>query len=274
MPNNDLFSGIPSLDDTQGLDDLLTQQSLDAMGVGSQVPSALEQIVEPAQQTEPAQQPQVQQQQQPQQEPTGYTSEQIAQLIARNQQLEARFQQQQVAQQQQQQQNPVGYSDQQKRIINELLNRGVPIERIAAALNKNRQSNAVQTATLQKLQQIEQYLQAQEYQKAQTEFVNKMTAFGDKFGLSEDDLVYFGELANSKGINVIQATDLESVFRAILPEQYALRLQRINNNPTSQIYGGVNVNDIPRATASKAEDAYVDAFMRQSMPNQYGMHKK
>ena len=271
MPNNDLFSGIPALDDTQGLDNLMTQQSLDSMGVNAQVPTALEQNVDTNAQ-QPATEPTV-----PQQSQTGYTSEQIAQLIARNQQLESQFQQQQqIAQQravQQQAQQPL-YNERQRQIINELLNRGVSIDRIAAALNRNRQANAVQNATLQKIQNIEQYLQQQEYAKAESEFEQKMLTFGDKFGLSEDDLVYFGNLALSKGINVAQVSDLEAVFRAVLPEQYALRMQRINNNATSQIYGGVSVGETPRATANKLEDAYVDAFMKQTMPNQYGMFKK
>lgn len=266
MPDNELFSGIPSLDDQQGLENLLNQQALESMGVNAQIPSALEQNVD--QNTQQISNPA------PQQQETVYTSEQISQIVARNQQLEEALkgvqqnQQSQVRQAQQNQQ-PL-YSERQRQVINELLNRGVPIERIAAALNKGRQNNI----TAQRLQNIEQYLQQQEYNKALNDFEQKMLTFGNKFGLSEDDLVYFGNLALEKGINVAYATDLESVFRAVLPEQYALRIQRINNNPTSQIYGGVNIGEPPRAAASKAEDAYVDAFMKQTMPNQYSMLKK
>ena len=267
MPNNDLFSGIPTLDDTQGLENLINQQTLDSMGVSSQTPAALEQNVDQGTQTAdpaPAQQPS-----QPQ-----YTSEQIAQIVARNQQLEAYAQQQQASRQMQHQQSQPLYNERQRQIINELLNRGVSVERIAAALNKNRQANAVQDATVQKLQQIEQYLQQQEYEKAYNEFAQKMFSFGDKFGLSENELVVFGETAAAKGIDVTKATDIEAVFRAVYPEQYALRVQRLNNNATSQIYGGVSVGETPRATTNKVEDAYVDAFMKQTMPNQYNLFKK
>ena len=269
MPNNDLFSGIPGLEDTQGLEDLINQQALEDMGINSQIPAALEQPVDPN-----AQQPQ--QNPAPQQQPAQpqYTSEQIAQIIERNQQLEAYARQQQTAQVQRQQQQQPLYNERQIQIINQLLSKGVSIDRIAAALNKNRQANAVQNATAQRLQQIEQYLQAQEYTKAQNDFVQKMTNFGDKFGLSEDELVLFGEKANAIGIDVTRVTDLETAFRAVFPEQYALRVQRLNNRSTAPIYGGVNAGETPRITANKAEDAYVDAFMRQTMPNQYNLFKK
>lgn len=275
MPNNDLFSGIPALDDQEGLENLINQQALDSMGVSAQQPTALEQNVSNPQQqtTEPAQQ----QQQAGTQIP--YTSEQIAQIVARNQQLEAYALQQQQQQsatqpsQQQRQAQPL-YNERQIQIINELLNRGVSIDRIADALNKNRKNTVVQNETAQRLQQIEQYLQQQEYNRAYSEFEQKMFNFGNKFGLSEDDLVAFGNKADSMGIDVTRVTDLEPVFRALYPEQYALRSQRISNNNTSQIYGGVSVGETPRASANKIEDAYVDAFMKQTMPNQYNLFKK
>jgi hypothetical protein len=101
MPNNDLFSGIPALDDSQGLESIINQQTLDSMGVSSQIPTALEQSTDPnAQQpTEPAQQLQ--------NSNIPYTSEQISQIVERNQQLEAAIRQSQAQQVQQQQQQPL-----------------------------------------------------------------------------------------------------------------------------------------------------------------------
>lgn len=270
MPNNEIFSGIPSLDDTQGLEDYLNQQAMDSMGLNTQIPAALEN----QQQTDansgnsgnadPAQTA-----------PT-YTQEQIAQIIARNQQLEAQFAQsqqpvqpQQQVQQQQVRQAPL-YNDRQIGIINQLLARGVSIEEIAAHIAKSRNTAPVNSALVQRLQSIESYLQQQQYAQAEAEFIQKMTTFGDKFGLSEKELEHFGNVALEKGINVAHVTDLEAVFRAIFPDQYALRVQRMSNPSTSQFYGGASAMDTPRASASKMEDAYVDAFLKQTMPNQYG----
>ena len=268
MPNNDIFSGIPSLDDQQGLENYLNQQTLDNMGLNTQIPAALEQPAsEPAgaasQNSTPA----------PAQQPT-YTNEQIAQIIARNQQLEAQLVQQPVQTQQQQirQAQPAAplYNERQIGIINQLLAKGVSIEQIAAHMaNARGNASQVNNATLQRLQNIEAYLQQQQYAQAETEFTNKMLAFGEKFGLSEQELVHFGNVAFDKGINVLHA-DLETAFRAVVPDQYALRVQRMQNNNTSQFYGGASAMDTPRASASKMEDAYVDAFLKQSMPNQYG----
>lgn len=265
MPNNEIFSGIPSLDDTQGLENYLNQQTLDNMGLNTQTPAALE----TNDGNDNQQQTQVQQ-------PT-YTNDQIAQIIARNQQLEASLANQQPAQYQQQSSaNP--YNARQIEIINQLMSRGMTIEqiseRLAQARQRNQTTSNVNLALMQRLQNVEAYLQQQEYLQAQSDFEQKMLNFGEKFGLSEDDLVSFGNYALTKGINVLNVTDLESVFRALYPDQYALRVQRINNNSTSQIYGGVNVSETPRASVSKMEDAYVEAFMKQTMPNQYGMLNK
>ena len=96
-----------------------------------------------------------------------------------------------------------------------------------------------------------------------------MTTFGNKYGLTENDLVTFGNVAMSKGINLTTVNDVEAVFRAIYPEQYAIRSQRIAGAPASQIYGGASTPEAPRAAANKLEDAYVDNFLKQAMPNQY-----
>lgn len=270
MPDNNIFSGIPALDDSAGLEAYVNNSTLDDMGLlNPSTPAALQtqpQQTEPEPTAEPQAQPQVPQ----------YTSEQIAQIVARNQQLEAQAQAQAQARQSQAQYNQpqATYTPRQAAIIKQLIDRGVPIERIQQALNGNRQQNTVQNATLQRLQNIEQYLQDQQYAAAQNEFVTRMTEFGNKFGLSEDDLVTFGNAAMAKGINLTTVNDVEAVFRAVYPEQYAIRSQRIAGSATSQIYGGANTPEAPRATTSKLEDAYVDSFLRQSMPNQYNQFPK
>lgn len=264
MPDNNIFSGIPALSDTAGMEQLVNDTTLNEMGLGNPtIPSAL-QTSQPAVQTEPVQT--AEPQPEPQPAAPQYTSEQIAQIIARNQQLEAQaraYPQQSNAQINRSAQPT--YSPRQAEIIKQLIDRGVPIERIQQALNGNRQQNAV----VQRLQNVEQYLQNQQYIAEQNAFIDKMTTFGDRFGLTEDDLVTFGNVAMSKGINLTTVSDVEAVFRAIYPEQYAIRSQRIAGAPTSQIYGGANTPEAPRAATSKLEDAYVDNFLKQAMPNQY-----
>ena len=261
MEDNQIFEGIPALDDTQGLEALLNQQAMGALGIpNAQEPQSADQ--QPAAQ-EPQQEPQ-------QTQPQGtYTSEQVAQIISA-----MRAQQQQEAQRQAQPPQPQrtgGYSPQQINAITNLLSRGVPIERIAAYMNGagRQQNNAVQQELLQRVQQVENYLQQQQYTADRDAFIDKMNAFGGKFGLSEDDLVTFGNKALSMGINLTEVNDVEAVFRAVYPEQYAIRAQRIAGSPSSQIYGGASIPTTPQAQTSKLEDAYVDAFMRQTMPNQY-----
>lgn len=275
MPNDELFSGIPSLDDVEGLEDLLNQQTVDGFGLDTDIPPAMQQVQQqPQQNPVQPQQPQVQQ---PAPQPQQYTSEQISQIIEQNRQLQTAL-----AMQQQRMQQPVPqrasqpvYNERQLSIIKQLLDRGVSLEDIQRAMSNARtKQSGAESAMMQRLQNVEQMLQQQAYSKAEAEFEQKMLNFGEKFGLSEQDLVTFGNAAMSKGINVVDVTDLEAVFRAIYPEQYALRVQRMSNNPTSQIYGGVNMAEAPRAAASKLEDAYVDAFMKQTMPNQYNIHKK
>ena len=266
MPDN-IFSGIPALDDQAGLEQVVQDNTLTQMGVPTNpsTPSALQFTEQPAAQTDP--QPQNQSQNAPQ-----FTSEQVSQIIARNQQLEA---QARVAQQQaalnaaRQRTSTSAYTARQADIIKQLIDRGVPLERIQQALNGDRRTAAQQNAILQRVQNLEQHLQNQQYLAEQDAFINKMTEFGDRFGLSENDLVTFGNMAMSKGINLTTVNDVEAVFRAIYPEQYAMRSQRIAGANTSQIYGGANTPEAPRAATSKLEDAYVDSFLKQTMPNQY-----
>lgn len=267
MPNEELFSGIPALGDEQGLETYMNNAALDSMGIGNDPTPAALQVQTPAQtQSEPAApaQPAQAQPQAPQ-----YTAEQVAQIIAQNQQLI-----QQNIQRQAQPQSASPYTPQQAAIIKQLIDRGVPIERIQSALNGNATQNAAQNAVMQRLANMEAYLQQQQYVAAQNEFIDKMTTFGDKFGLSEADLVTFGNKAMSMGINLTTVSDVEAVFRAVYPDQYAIRSQRIAGASSAPIYGGSSTPEAPRAATAKMEDAYVEQFLRSSMPNQYGMQTK
>ena len=275
MPNDELFSGIPSLGDEAGLESFMNNEALGNLGLGADTTPAALQTQDPAPVAAPA----------PAQEPAPapaapaapqYTADQIAQIVARNQQLEAQMAQNIPAQRAPQAQQPSqsAYTPQQATIIKQLIDKGVSLDRIQAALQGRAQNNAAQAQLAERLANLEGYLQNQQYIAAQNEFVDKMTTFGGKFGLSEADLVTFGNKAMSMGINLTEVSDVEAVFRAVYPEQYAIRSQRISSNSSSQIYGGSAVAEPTRASAAKLEDAYVDQFLRNSMPNQYGMYAK
>ena len=271
MPDN-IFSGIPALGDEAGLEQYNNNAALNEMGLGNPtIPSAL-QTQEPVQApTVPAQTTTPAPIAEPQPATPQYTTEQISQIIARNQQLEAQsraYENSRNAQAQQPQYSAT-YTPKQAQIIKQLIDRGVPISRIQQALDAGRQQDSAQNEIVQRLRSVENYLQNQQYEAAQNEFIDRMTSFGNKFGLSEDDLVTFGNAAMAKGINLTTVNDVETVFRAIYPEQYAIRSQRISGAAASQIYGGANTPEAPRAATSRLEDAYVDNFLKQAMPNQY-----
>lgn len=276
MPFDDIFSGIPALDDTAGLEQFVNDSTLTDMGIGNtNIPAALQTQEPAATATAPVTTDAATAAASTETAPQ-YTAEQVAQIVARNQQLEAQaraqVQPQTQVQGQLSQVNQSTYTPRQAAIIKQLIDKGVPIERIQQALNGNRQQASQQNAVMQRLQQVETYLQNQQYAAAQSAFIDRMTTFGDKFGLSENDLVTFGNAAMAKGINLTNmrsADDIETVFRAVYPEQYAIRSQRISGANASHIYGGASSPEAPRAAASKLEDAYVDNFLRQSMPNQY-----
>lgn len=278
MDQNELFSGIPALGDDAGLEQYLNGTALSNMGFGNQdpTPAALQQPAAPAAPAESAQQPATPATATPATPATPaapatnvpqFTAEQVAEIIARSRQ-----QAQQPTPAPQPTASP--YSAQQIATIKQLLDRGVSLDRINAALNGNRQQAAQQNAMVQRLQAIEQHLQQQQYIANQNAFIDKMTTFGDKFGLSEAELVTFGNKAQSMGINLIDVNDVEAVFRAVYPEQYAIRSQRLAGASNSQIFGGSSVQENSRAAASKLEDAYVDQFLKRSMPNQYGMNSR
>lgn len=270
MPNEELFSGIPTLEDTQGLENYMNNAALESMGISDNVPAALQ----------PAEQPSATPETAPQQTSVPqYTSEQVAQIVAQAQQILQNSQTQQPQQSQQMQRQPAAptsgaYTPQQAEIIKQLIDRGVGIDRIQQALNSGNAQAATQNSVLQRLNTLEQYLQNQQYIAAQNAFIDKMSTFGNKFGLSESDLVTFGNKAMSMGINLTTVSDIETVFRAVYPEQYAIRSQRLSGAASAPIYGGASTPEAPRAAASKMEDAYVDQFLRSAMPNQYGMNTK
>lgn len=278
MPNDELFSGIPSLDDEAGVQNYLNNAILTDAGLGTDTTPAALQI-----QNQPQPQPAEPQAAEPAAAPTAapqYTADQVAAIIARNQQLEAQMQARQAQPQAQHQntsqQQQQTYTPRQAALIKQLIDRGVSLDRINAALAGRSQTDQAQNAMMSRLANVERYLQQQEYEAAQNAFVDKMTNFGNRFGLSENDLVTFGNKAMTMGINLteVPADSIENVFKAVFPDQYAIRSQRIAGASASHIYGGASSVETPRASASKLEDAYVDAFLRQSMPNQYGKYTK
>lgn len=282
MPDN-IFSGIPSLNDDTGLQTYLNNQQLTNLGISNtevetsaqgQQP-VVQPITQPGQSAQPAVQPTVQEQ--PTLQGAGYTVEDVNRILARNAELEKQV-------------NAMArpttpttftptratvttptprYSANQINLIKQALDQGATIEQIQAALSRKPVQDGANKELLDKVNAIENYLQQSAYDKAQTEFVNKLTAFGDKFGLSENDLVVFGNTALAKGINIAQVSDLESVFRAIYPEQYAIRVQRMQHTPTSQIFGGSTMFINPTAMSEQAADNYVEGFLKGAMPNQY-----
>lgn len=279
MNEQNIFDGIPGLDNPEELSNYLAQQSVNELG-DTKIPNMLNPNQNQGQAVQPEQpaQPQPQQAQQTQPQPNQgqpetytvggvqYTHDQLQQIIA---QANAILAQQKAQQASAQSQTKPTYSPQQAAYIKQLIDRGVPMERIQAALNANNQQNALYS----RIAGIEQQLAQQAYAKEEEAFINKMQTFGDKFGLTEDDLVTFANFALSKGINVAQVSDVEAIFRALYPDQYAIRLQRINSQPSGQMFGGSSMPEAPRAAASKLEDAYVEQFLKGAMPNQYSMKK-
>lgn len=282
MPDN-IFSGIPSLNDDTGLQTYLNNQQLTSLGIANTEVETSAQGQQPVVQptTQPGQSAQSVAQPTVQEQPTlqgaGYTVEDVNRILARNAELEKQV-------------NAMArpttpttftptrtpvttptprYSANQINLIKQALDQGASIEQIQAALSRKPVQDGTSKELLDKVNAIENYLQQSAYDKAQTEFVNKLTAFGDKFGLSENDLVVFGNTALAKGINIAQVSDLESVFRAIYPEQYAIRVQRMQHTPTSQIFGGSTMFINPTAMSEQAADNYVEGFLKGAMPNQY-----
>lgn len=278
-PSQADFSGIPSLGDVQGLQNFMNDETLRNSGVQVQDPiqgTTQGQNTDPASGTDPqvgAQGAQGNINPQPSDTVT-LTREQLAAIIAsRGAQVQPQAQPQ--SQVQPQAQRPM-YSVQEQTFIQNALARGYSLEQINTFLNNySRSTPQVDPVMAAKIQAMEDRMNRQEYEAAQTQFVNRLTEFGNKWGLSEKDLVTFGTTAYQKGINIAMGNvDLETVFRAVYPEQYAIRARRMTPTTSSQIYGGTSVPEGNRAASSKLEDAYVENFLKNKMPNQYGMLKK
>lgn len=275
MPLDD-FSGIPSLSDEQGLSQFLQQQELAAAGFGA-APSAAQpqEQAQPAAQAQPAQ-PAAQPapQAQPEQ-PRTYTQEDLAEILAQVdaiRQRQAQMQPKPASQPSAQLQGRApAYSPQEVRFINLALAQGYSMAAIQNAINSRRAQGGYnpQVANLeQRMDALQRYLATQEYREAEAEFVDKLTEFGDKFGLSEQDLVTFGQTAMQKGINIaVGNVDLEAVFRAIYPDQYAIRSQRIAQANSSQIYGGSSAAEPTGVQSQKAAAEYARQFLLGRMPN-------
>ena len=263
------FSDIPALGDTQGLENYLNNEALAAQGLPTEQPAAPEQPNEQTQQPAQTAQTAQQTQQNPNPNTITLTREQLNAILASRGQVA-----QQPQQRQSQVQRQPSYSAQEQQFIINALSRGFSLEQINQFLMQQK-SGASNNAAMQRVAQIEQYLREQEYKAAETAFINKLSDFGDKWGLSEQDLVTFGNEALKHGINIASDNiNLEMVFRAIYPDQYAIRSRRMTPTNSSQIYGGTNIPEGSRASASKLEDAYVENFLRGAMPNQYGMLNK
>lgn len=283
MPNND-FSGIPSLGDEQGLSQFLQQQELAAAGFGAPAPAA-----QPAPQEQPQSQPQPDPQAQPATQatqatqaqpgqPRTYTQEELAGILAQIDAIRQRqaaqpraFQPFQPAQPAQPQGAASAYTAQELQFINQALSRGYSMQAIQGAIDSRRAQSGYnpKVASLeQRMDRLQQYLATQEYREAEAAFVDRLTQFGDKFGLSEQDLVTFGEAAIKKGINIaVGNVDLEAVFRAVYPEQYAIRSQRIAQANSSQIYGGSSAAEPTGVQSQKAAAEYARQFLLGRMPN-------
>lgn len=272
MNDQNNFSDIPSLGDTEGLDNYLQAQALQAQGI-----TPVEQPQTQTQPTEvPAQQQAPQEPQQPVAQPgaQNFTREQLQAVLSRLDEINAKVAQ--PTQPASTSQSQTAYSDKERAFIIDALNKGYSMEQINSVILKNRNTtpNNQNVQIEQRMAALERYIRSQEYQAAESAFIDKVSAFGNKWGLSEQDLVTFGNAALNKGINIAMANvDLETVFRAIYPEQYAIRSQRMQPTHTSQIYGGTSVPEGNRRSAAKAEDLYVESFLKSTMPNQYGIKK-
>lgn len=279
MDTNQNFSDVPSLEDQAGLEALMQAEQLKAAGVTPPPvtnPGSTQQPAGPAVPPVPPAAPAVQQAANPAANPAATPAAPNAdasQLAIMNQQIEqlkaqVEAQKQIMAQRQAAQPAQPAYSPQVRAFIQEALNRGYSMDQIQRALASRQ--NPAQAQLAQKVAAIEKAMLDQQNAALQQQFITKMTTFGDQWGLTEKDLVYFCNKAMENGINVAnENVNLDAVFRAIFPEQYAIRSQRMRATPASQIYGGASTPNNPNAQANKVADAMIDDFLRKAMPAQY-----
>lgn len=267
------FSGIPSLGDTQGLDNYLNAEALAAQGLTpvEQPAPAPETPAAPATETTPS--PLTTS------TPAGFTKEQLADLVSKVDNINKQLGNNRQAATPQTAPTTGGYSQQEQAFITAALQKGYSLDQIQQAITQRRAQTGVgnpQTLAMeQRIAAMEQFLRTQQYQQAQDAFISKVSNFGSKWGLSDTDIETFANEALKHGINIaMENVDLEMVFRAVYPKQYAIRSQRMTHTNASQIYGGTSIPEGNRAQSARAEDAYVEAFLKNAMPNQYGMLNK
>ena len=268
------FSDIPSLGDTQGLENYLNNQQLAAQGLTPAAqPAAGQPAAQPSQPAQPATQG------------TGtevpqFTKEQLEEIVKKvdniNNQLGQRANPAPTQQRAATPGTSGGYTAQEQQFIQAALAKGYDLGRIQNVIMQKRAqaagfANQKDAALEQRIAQVEQFLRSQQYEQAQNAFIERASAFANKYGLSDADMETFANEALKNGINIAMSNvNLETVFRAIYPDQYAIRRQRMTPTNASQIYGGNSIPESNRAASAKAEDAYVEAFLKTAMPNQYG----
>jgi len=263
---NDENTQLPALDDEKGLQNLLQQQQMASIGI---VPQTQEQPDDSGEEIQgqgyedtPAQDASGQ---------TVFTEAQVQAIL----QNYANAVKSTIAPQQQSVPQPqaapsAAYNERQMQLVNEAMRRGIPLDKIAAALATQRQSSQPDYSQelMSKVNELQQRFNQIEQTKMTEQFESKMTAFGNKLGLSERDLYTFGTKALENGINILYVNDIEAVFRGLYPDQYALRVQRAQPQATSQIYGGSNVGTTAQDTERYAQQ-YAEQFLKNTMPNYY-----
>lgn len=252
--NPNLFEGIPSLKDETGLQNQLEQDVLSQLGINGQpqttAPVQAPVTANPVPPVAPTPAPLTQPAQ-----PQTFTEEQVKQLLQR------------YAATIQPQADPEAIKRAQieQAINTEAARQGVSREQIIQQL-RARAQQAQNNPVLEKVNSLEAKLQQMQQQEEAAVFENNLRTFGNKLGLSEEDLVYFGTKAYETGINLLYVKDYESVFRGLFPEQYALRIRRASSPAAPQVYGGSAVGNT-NIDNTRLEDQYVDRFLQQSMPN-------
>lgn len=278
MDGENQFSGVPALSDTQGLQDYLNNESLKQSGISEQniAPIVQQETNNGTGDANANVNVNVENAQTAQNQNASNVDVQsiLAELQAVKAELESM--KQAAGRQTQNVGNNVSsnkapaYSQDEINFINAALARGYDMNAIQQTIMQKRNAMSTNNSDVnRRVDSLEQYIKQKEYETAQNAFIERMTEFGNKWGLSEADLVTFGNVALSKGINIANVNDLEIAFRAVYPEQYAIRKARMTPTNTSQIYGGTSIPESTRAAADKAADAYVDAYLRQTMPS-YG----
>jgi hypothetical protein len=253
LNNPNTFEGIPSLKDETGLQNQLEQDVLSQLGIVQQpaeVPGTPNIGATPAPAPAPAPTP-LQQPAQPQ----TFTEEQVKQLLQRYSQTV----------QSQMDPEAVKRAQVNQAINTEAARQGISREQVIEQL-RARAQQAQNNPVLEKVNNLEARLQQMQQQEEAANFEKGLRGFGNRLGLSEEDLVYFGTKAYETGINLLYVKDYESVFRGLFPEQYALRIRRASSPVAPQVYGGSAVGNT-NIDNTRIEDQYVDSFLKQSMPN-------